>query len=229
MTAPAGLLDLLTQRLSPEDEARVAAVSDAMLGPAPWQARKRVDLHELAALADRSPRLRIASMDGRTELRVGLEMIVPVPCRPQADGPVVVAQRALIGIRYPAEALLTPRPGTDFVTVLAPRAVFAPNIAPGVDQRLCLGASLPAGIPLREIVLASYAALSMQTVMMDPQDPSGLLNHQAARYWQEHAADLPLTRASLLSDPEGPDAGWGAASGQGHRDPAGDAGRETQS
>jgi hypothetical protein len=229
MTSSPGLLDLHTQDLSPEDQVRLSLASSAMLGPASWQARKRSDLRELLALAARSPRLHVSGMDGRTELRVGLELVVPVPCRPQADGPIVVAQRALLGVRYPAEALLTPRPGTDFVTVLAPRAVFAPNIAAGLDQRLCLGASLPAGIPLREIVLASYAALSMQTVTMDPEDPQGLLNHEAALYWQQHAADLPLTRASLLSDPEGLDAGWGAASSQGHRDPAGDAGRESQS
>ena len=224
MTHPQGLLDLNTDTLSAEDRQRHAEACAPMLGPAPWKARKASEMHDLLALAARSPRLTVVSLDARVELRVVLDMRVPVPCRPDPDGPLVVAQRALLGVRYGQQSLIAPSRGTDFVSVLAPAAVYAPNIASGDDQRVCLGASLPAGMPLREIVLATYAALSMTTVQMDPQDEAGVLNLGAALWWQQNADRMPLTRATLLSALETADAGRGAASAEGMGAPAGDAG-----
>jgi hypothetical protein len=72
-------------------------------------------------------------------------------------------------------------------------------------QPLCLGARLPAGIRVKELVLMAYGALSMQTVMIDELDPAGVLNPVAARWWQANTDRIPLSRAAFLSpEDEGP-------------------------
>ncbi|MHC4710269.1 MAG: hypothetical protein ACYTA3_07565, partial [Planctomycetota bacterium] len=58
--------------------------------------------------------------------------------------------------------------------------------------------SLPAGIPVSEIVLLSYGLLSMQSVMLDPDDSAGVMNVEAASFWQARLGDIPLSDEPFL-------------------------------
>jgi hypothetical protein len=121
---------------------------------------------------------------------------------------LVVAGRAQLALRYPEAALSAPQPGSAFVTVLAPPTCWHANVAPiAADQRVCLGARVPAGIPVRELVLAAYGALSMQTVQIDERSPAGVLNAAAARWWQRNAERIPLSRVPFLGTADLTDAG----------------------
>jgi hypothetical protein len=71
--------------------------------------------------------------------------------------------------------------------------------AGGRPQRLCLGVNLPRGFPLREAVLSTYAALSMQSVMVDELDPGGVMNSEAALWWQANPGRIPLTAKPFLA------------------------------
>jgi hypothetical protein len=57
---------------------------------------------------------------------------------------------------------------------------------------------VPRGFPLREMVLASYAALTLQAISLDNMDPAGVLNRQAAVWWQANAQRIPLTTEPFL-------------------------------
>jgi hypothetical protein len=153
-------------------------------GPLSWQQRKLAEVQDLLALAQISTRLTIEWLDAVTELRVLLEMRVPVPCLPRQDGPLAVAPRALLGILCRQELLLSPpawalhaerQPGFSFVQILRPHgSVWHPNI----DQKhqvLCLG-NLAVGLPLKEGILLTYGALTMSTVQLDAMDPAGVMN-----------------------------------------------------
>jgi hypothetical protein len=48
-------------------------------------------------------------------------------------------------------------------------------------------------------VLASYAALTLQSVMVDERDPAGVMNSEAARWWQANAGRIPLTTTPFLA------------------------------
>jgi len=67
------------------------------------------------------------------------------------------------------------------------------------DEVSGLGASLPTGIPCVELIVASYGALAMQNVMVDERDAAGVLNIEAARWWQANTHRIPLTKTPLLS------------------------------
>lgn len=199
--AAAGLTDLAHHELSEANARRLADCCAGALGPAGWQRRKREELHGLLALEERAERLVVRQVDLRTDLQVIVELRdTPVPVRPP-DGRVVgLVRGALLAIRYPEALLVGPVPGTLPVRILAPRAVFHSNVAyGGPAPPLCIGASVPRGTPLREIVLISYGALTLQTVSLDQLDPAGVLNAAAAAFYQAHADQLPLTRAPFLA------------------------------
>ena len=59
------------------------------------------------------------------------------------------------------------------------------------------------GIRVRELILMSYGALSMQSVMVDIGDAAGVLHREAALWWQQNLRYAPLSRTPFLSpDPE---------------------------
>jgi hypothetical protein len=185
------------------DEPHQAALDAALArarGSAPWRARLAVEARELLALAQIAPRLTVDALALDTRLCALVTLVVPVPVASGA-GEVAIADRAALALTYGEEATRAASPGTRFVQVLAPVRVHHPNVFPGPDQRLCLGPVLPAGIPVKELLLMSYAALSMQALTVDPRDPAGLMNPDAARYWSANLARTPLTRAPFLSDP----------------------------
>ncbi len=80
----------------------------------------------------------------------------------------------------------------------------SPNVSsheavPGEPQALCLGANIPRGLPLREAVLASYAAFTLQAITLDAADPAGVMNPAAAEHWQINSQQIPLSREAFLS------------------------------
>jgi hypothetical protein len=198
--APRGLAALPTVTLTPEnqrllDEARAAAGGTAM-----WKARKAAEARDLLALSQLAPRLLVQQLDLRESLRALLSLRVPVPCRlPGEDSMLVIGDQVLLGLTYPQEALRQQLPGYGFVQILAPLGVWHANVAYGPVQPLCLGAALPAGIRVKELVLMAYGALSLQTVQIDETDSAGVLNIEAARWWQLNVARIPLSRTPFLA------------------------------
>ena len=200
-----GLSDLGRVELGPRDREWLDAVARDAGGPLPWRMRKQVEARDLLALDEIAPpgRMRIDLIDPAEALRVLLLLAVPVPLQPAEDGALRLADHALLGITYPQEALVQSLPGYAFVQLLAPAGIWHPNVAFHPTQLLCLGAQLPPGIRLTELVLLAYGALSLQTVTLDEMDPAGVLNGDAARWWQQNLDRIPLTKRAFLH----PDAG----------------------
>ena len=94
-------------------------------------------------------------------------------------------------------ALRQALPGPAFVQIFAPQDVWLPAVKLP-EQPLCLGATLPAGIRVRSLVLMTYGALSMQAIQVNEIDPAGVFNAEAARWWQQNMHWIPLTRKPFL-------------------------------
>jgi hypothetical protein len=180
--------------LSHANQQRLEEATEVCRGDAVWKARKRIETYDVFQLSQLAPpgRLAIGLIDLRESMRILLLLETPVPCRPAADGPLAVATGAVIGLTYPREALFASLPGWSFVQILEPARVWHPNVG-GPGQVLCLGTQLPAGIRTRELILMTYTALSMQSTQIDEGDPAGVLNVEAARWWQQNRGRIPLT------------------------------------
>jgi hypothetical protein len=194
-----GLTGLSGTVLAPRRAAALAALTAGAGGGASFRARKGFEARELFALEQISDRLEILRLDLGHELRALVRLRVPVPCRPPAGDALVVAREALLGVLWPEEILRNPLPGTAFLQILAPRHVFLPAVSFDALQVLCLGTAVAVGTPVRELILAAYAALSMQAVVIDERDPAGVLNAEAARWWQAHTDRIPLSREPFLA------------------------------
>ena len=192
-----GLIDLASQPLAPALADMLDEALADPLGPTPWVKRKGVEARELCGLVQRAPRLELRALDLRTELRAHLTLDVPVPVRTQAG--MTPVRGAQIGLVYPMHALRGALPGYAFVRVLRPRPVWHPNVH-ALGQELCLGVSLPAGLRVVELVLASYRALAMQTLQVDERDAAGVMNAEAALWWQQHLELAPLPTEGLLEE-----------------------------
>jgi hypothetical protein len=127
-----------------------------------------------------------------------VDMDVLVPClRDPAEG-LRIIRGARIGLIYHPDALITPQPGYAFARILGPGPVWHPNVSPDHNQVLCLGTSLPAGTSLKEILLMAYGALSMQSIQIDATHPAGVMNLQAAEWWQLNTDRIPLSREPFI-------------------------------
>jgi hypothetical protein len=169
-----------------------------------WRQRKLLELQEILALSQIAPRGRLAIdwIDSRSDLRVLLHLKVPVPCRAGGDAELQIVGSAKLGFVYPREAVRSPLPGWAFFQVLSPCDVWHANVGRPVPN-LCLGASLPAGVRARSLILLAYGALSMQTVQVDEVDPAGVLNLEAALWWQRNLDKAPLSRIPFLAEAPG--------------------------
>jgi hypothetical protein len=203
-----GLSDLDRVPLLPAHESALQHARTLMLGAGFWRAAKLSALREVLALAQIS-RLEVIGIDPTTSLRLLVGMPCCVPCLPPGGCEPRVEQRVELALRYGEEILRGPQPGYSIVEILKPHHVHHPNVSES-PQRLCLAASLPRGYPLREAIVASYGALTFQSVTVDERDPAGVMSPAAARFWQQHMERIPLTREPFLATPGG-DAGPGAA------------------
>jgi hypothetical protein len=174
---------------------------EAAGGKGGWPSRKKYEARKLMALAQLAGprRMDVQMLDLRDDLRAMVRLTVPVPLTPDADGALRVAGVVVLGVAYPQIALSVPIPGYAPVTLLSPpHGGFHPNISTTGGQRLCLGTSLPAGIPVTEIVLLSYGLLSLQSVMLDPDDSAGVMNDEAASFFQSRLDLIPLSDEPFL-------------------------------
>jgi hypothetical protein len=202
-TPPAGLAALDRVELTGPYRAVFESASALASGPGEWLGRKRSEAQSLMAMAQIAGpgRMGVQVLDLRDDLCAIFRLTVPVALAPEGSGPLRVANAALLRLMYPQIALSTPMPGFAPVSLIAPGPAWHPNIGTVHGQRLCLGATLPRGIPVSEIVLLSYALLAMQSVMLDPDDSAGVMNPEAAAWWQEprNLELIPLTNEPFLA------------------------------
>jgi hypothetical protein len=197
---PPGLANLGDVVLPSEQEAELRRLCEASLGPPMWRARKQAEARDLLALAQITPRMTLLALTAITDLRAVVRLRTPVPCLPPGADDLCVEDEVDLGIAYPEEILRVPLPGYALVEILAPRHIHHPNVgARGSSQRMCLGAQVPRGYPLREAMCATYAALTLQSVMLDERDPAGVMNFDAAKWWQLNAQRIPLSAAPFLA------------------------------
>ena len=195
-----GLADLASVPLSPAHAAELMMWEAHVRGSPVWRRRKLTEVRDLMALSQIASRLRIEMLDATTDLRVVLRMRCAVPCLENEDAELHIAEEAVLGLTYPEKALREPQPGFAFVQIMKPRNVFMAVVSRDINQVLCLGTTLPVGLPVREIVLASYGALTMQNVMIDERDPAGVMFAPAAIWWQQRPGLIPLSDVPFLSD-----------------------------
>ena len=196
--------------LSKLDEVTLSAASQRFLamaratagGTPTWRARKGVEAFDLLALAQESGRYRIDGLDLRHDLRALVTMRVPVPCLPDPAGPLQFAPFARLGLSYEEQFLKWPTAGTAFAQLLSPLHAWLPNLGRPI-QVLCLGTTLPAGIRVREILHMVFGALTLQTVQMDLLDSAGVLNPEAALWWQRNLDKVPITREGFVCEQGG--------------------------
>ncbi len=144
--------------------------------------------------------MQVRGLDLHAELRTEVRLHVPVALQPGEDDTLRFADEAVLGIIYPHLILSAPLPGFSLVTLLQPaEGAFYPNCGTATGQRLCLGAQIPTSTPLTEIVLLSWGLLSGQNVMLNPDDHAGVMNGEAAFWFQTHTNALPLTREPFLT------------------------------
>jgi len=201
MIARPGLASLDEIPLSTFNQRRLEEASTDMQGVAPWRDRKKSEARQLLALEQLagSSRMRVMSLDIDQDLRAAVWLDVPVAMTPAPDGSLKVARGAVIGIVYPQVILTMPLPGFALVCLVNPSSgVYYPNVGTSRGQRMCLGASLPVGIPVSELVLLSYGLLTGQTIMMDTADSAGVMHVAAAHYWSANRDKMPLSSTPFL-------------------------------
>ena len=201
VTARPGLASLSEIPLTRQNQQRLEQISADMMGVVPWRDRKKSEARQLLALeqlAGRS-RMRVISLDGSQDLRAEVWLDVPVAMTPAPDGSLSVIRGAVIGVVYPPVILSMSLPGFALVSLVEPASgAFYPNVGATRGQRMCLGATLPVGIPVSELVLLSYGLLTGQTIMLDTSDSAGVMNVEAAHYWSANQDKMPLSSTPFL-------------------------------
>ena len=175
-------------------------------GDTAWQSRKQAEARDVLALSQIAPpgRLWVEWIDMADALRILLHLDVPVARKPDSNNELQLAYRAVLGLTYHQEAVQRPLPGTAFFDVMDPRDAWHANIGPlpPIPEQLrivlCLGTEIPAGMRCSDLVVMAYGAFSMQTVQVDERDPAGILNFEAARWWQQNMHRIPLTKTPFL-------------------------------
>jgi hypothetical protein len=168
-------------------------------GTVVWRARKAAEARDLFALAEIAERMNVLALQGETELRALVRLRAPVPCMPPGTNELIIGEDVDLVLHYPEEIMHRPLPGYRLVEILRPRDVLMPNVARGPNQLLCLGANVPRNFPLREAVMASYGALTMQAVTIDERDTAGIMNPIASEWWKANASRIPLSKEPFLA------------------------------
>lgn len=199
---PAGGLAALHEvLLTKENESRLQALMAEARGPAVWKRRKQAEARELLALSQIAPRMHLDHLDLTEALRTVIFLRTPVAGRPKDNGELPLADMAVLGIEYRPEFLTQPTPGYSYVQILSPLDLWYPNVVsrpPPMGQPLCLGVQLPAGIRLRELIVMSYAALTMQAFNVKVMEINGVFNVEAARWWEQNLERVPLSKIPFL-------------------------------
>ena len=171
----------------------------ACSGSAGWRSRKRNEAHEVLALAQVSRRITVLALDLREAIRVQFFMRSPVPCRPDPAGELCVGSCAELGLSYSEAAVIEPQPGYNFIFLLRPFHAWHPNISSlESGQRICLGPQLPAATRLREIIFLTYQVLTLAAAQFNPLDSAGVMNGEAAEWYQRNPHRLPLSKEPFI-------------------------------
>jgi hypothetical protein len=195
-----GLSDLSRVPLLEAQELTLERLRETSQGSASWRGRKDVEARELMACERIAERMTLLGIEAATELRALVRLRVAVPCMPPGCEELVVEDEAVLALVYPEDILSRPLPGYALVAVVTPHHVHHPNCAAGAGvQPLCLGAAVPRGLPLREALVSSYAALTLQAITVDERDSAGLMNPKAGVWWQANMHRIPLSRDPFLS------------------------------
>lgn len=188
--------------LDPLHQGILACAQAECGGPAAVRLRVLAETRDLLALAQISGRLDVSWVNCAAGLRAKVHLEAPVPCMPEGSDVLQILPGCVLGIMWPEEAIFRPQAGYAFVRILHPRGVWLSNVASEGHVRdcqpLCLGPSLPAGTPVKEILALTYAALTLGIKQFSLFDFAGVLNPRAAVWWQEHADRIPLTREPFL-------------------------------
>lgn len=187
--------------LSPLNEQRLEHLSADLQGDDPWRARKRSEARQLLALEELAgpSQMRVMCLDIEQDLRAAVWLNAPVAMTPASDGALNIVQGAVVGIVWPRVILTMPLPGFALVCLVQPSSgAWYPNIGATRGQRMCLGTSLPVGIPVSELVLLTYGLLTAQVIMSDPADSAGVMNVEAAKYWAANRHLIPLSTRPFL-------------------------------
>ena len=192
-----GLSDLDRVHLEPPYTGMLAATGAACLGPKTWVLRKQLEAFEVLAMAQLAPRrMAVARIDLEIGFLAEISLRAPVVRRQGQGSDVSIGEGVRLVLRYPQEAIRSPQPGFPFVEIVEPSHVFHPNVAPTPPHFLCLGETLPAGIRCKELIMMSYGALAMTTLMIDPRE--GVMNLDAATFFAACQDSLPLSREPFL-------------------------------
>ncbi len=212
--AQRGLADLSWVELEGSFREALESALPQCPGTPVWRARKLAEFRDFLALCQISAgRLVPLRWDLGASLSLLFQVSAPVPTLPDPAGGLVVRKRALLGLVYREAALREPQPGSSFVVIVAPNHVLHPNVTPaepgfgdfGPGQALCLGAKFAPGmITVKELILRSFAAITLQSVQLDPNDSAGLFNPEAARWWLANRHLIPLTNEGLIPNPNTP-------------------------
>ncbi len=168
-------------------------------GSPAWRNRKWAEARELLALSRVAPkRMNVEQLDLSEALRAVIRLRVPVPTRRPGRDELVILPDALLGLQYRQQALLTPQPGASFIQILEPEGVFLAQVPTRPPYCLCLAPTLPPGIPCKELILFSYAAISLQTFQIDVMDAAGVFNPLAALWFEKNPGQIPLTHEPFL-------------------------------
>lgn len=201
-----GLSALSDVQLTDDLMRRLDEADSMSAGPRPWRYRKRAEAEDLMKLSQIAPkgRMQIEFLEMSSALRAAIRLKVPVPCMPDPYGELCIFPYAILGLTYPVEALRKPLPGAAFIQIMRPQHVWLANVLSTHGQPLCLGTTLPAGVRVKELILMAYGGLAMQNVQIDEADPAGVMNIDAARWWQHNLDRIPLSPTPFLR-PEGHD------------------------
>jgi hypothetical protein len=201
-TIPAGGLAALHEvELTKARQSKLDALMAEARGQPVWKRRKGAEARELLALEQIAPRMHIDYLDLTEALRAVVFLRTPVAGRPKENGELPLADMAVLGIEYRQEFLTQPTPGYSYVQILSPTDLFYPNVVsrpPPMGQPLCLGVQLPPGIRLRELIVMSYGALTMQAFNVKVMEINGVFNVEAARWWDQNLARVPLSKVPFL-------------------------------
>jgi hypothetical protein len=197
---PFGLSELAKVQLDAMCTERLERAAKNSGGPPAIRARKRAEAHDLLAMSQIASRLNVVELDLSNSLRAAIHLRGPVPCRPTPDGPLRIEYDTMLGLNYRHESFAKATPGWGFFQLLMPRRCWHANVSSDAVQALCLGLQLPAGVRVRDLVLMSFGALTMQTVQVDEYDPAGVLNKEAAIWWQANLNLVPLTDEAFVTE-----------------------------
>lgn len=166
-----------------------------------------IDLFEQANQQQHTPRVEVLDIDFTGDLNMVFRVLMPVPRAP-VNGELQLATSALFHVHYEEHWRREAPDGWAPLGLIEPRDAFHTNVnmdIPHLRGAVCLG-DLPPGVPLKELILMGYYALTLQNHVLDERDPNGILNLKACEFYRNHQEHLPLTHAGFADPWEPPPA-----------------------